>query len=367
MALTEAQTQAIIGQYYQTDPTLIRRYASLTGTPGVVTGRLGTPPPPRATAAAAGAPSAAAMPTDLWGWAQEQTNLGQQLLQRQQQQQQSLFGQYTAASQAQEPLQAAYGRLGTEAGVPELEKTIGGFKTNIADVQNRLNQLESNINERIKGQDVSEAQRQRIIGYEEAPLTKQLGELGTAMAPYTEQLSGAQSKIATQLGLISADQQKALQPLIMQIDSLSNRFSREITMYTSQKETTLTAIMDKLTRDRQLADQEWQQAQQLATEEREWARTKEQIAMEQANKIQLLGVEASYRAPSESQTKTTATYNLRDDIAKGIQGILQGGSRPWATESLISQLAAAYPEFSYEDIQNEVYAFRKPLESQYKF
>ena len=244
-----------------------------------------TPKPATATTA----PTASA-PTDIYSWAQEQTDLGQQILKSQEKERQALFGQYTAASQAQEPLQAAYTRLGTEAGVPELEKTIGGFKTNIADVQNRLNQLESNINERIKGQDVSEAQRQRIIGYEATPLTKQLGELGTAMAPYTEQLSGAQSKIATQLGLISQDQQKALQPLIMQIDSISDRFAREITMYNAQKETTLTALMDKLTRERQLADREWQQAQDLAAEERKWAQTKEQLALEFSYDAKLKGM-----------------------------------------------------------------------------
>lgn len=291
-------------------------------------------------------PATAAAPTDLWSWAREQTNLGQQLLKSQEQQQAGLFGQYTATSQAQEPLQAAYGRLGTEAGVPELEKTIGGFKTNIADVQNRLNQLEGNINERIKGQDVSEAQRQRILGYEATPLTKQLGELGTAMAPYTEQLSGAQSKIATQLGLISADQQKALQPLIMQIDSTSDRFAREITMYTSQKETTLTALMDKLTRDRQLADREWQQAQDLATEERAWSKTKEQLALQFSYDAKLKGMTSGDSSPSESDIQREAQGRIVSEITNRMNA---GGNMDPSSggKTFFSQLYAKYSPYGY--------------------
>jgi len=294
-------------------------------------------------------PAEEPMPTDPLGFAQWSARQDQNLLRSQQQQIESGIGQYRAASQAQEPLQAAYTRLGTEAGVPEIEKTIGGYKTQIATIQNQLNALEANINERTRGQGMTEAQRQRLIAHERQPLTEQLGQVSTAMAPEVEQLSAAQSKIATQLGLISQDQQKALQPLIMQIDTMSDRFSREINMYTSEKQTTLTALMDKLTRDRQLADREWQQAQDLAAEERKWAQTKEQLALQFSYDAKLKGMTSG----EDTVTKPDAEKSLRNEMANYIAAGGNMDPNSGGANAFRAWLAKYAPYgFSSQDIKN---------------
>lgn len=285
----------------------------------------------------------------LTSFAKEQSAGLQSLIAGQTAQQENLFGQYKATSAAQEPLSAAYTRLGTEAGIPELSKTIGGFKTQIANVQNMINQLNDNITERTKGTFTSEAQRQRQVAAEQDPLTKQLSSFGIAMQPYTEQLSAAQQGIATKLGLISADQQKQLQPLIMQIDTLSDRFSREITGYTTASTNEFNALIAKIQRQQQLTDQETARANDLADQERAWERTKDQMAMEYSYSAKLKGISSGDNQPSESDIQRKAQGSLTSEIQNRINArqnmdpgdVTQGGKK------FFSDLYAKYSPYGY--------------------
>ena len=284
----------------------------------------GSAPAPAAPAA----PAASTGGGDLVGWAEEQRKASEALLQKQQAEQESLFKQYQQAVAGQEPMEAAYTRLGQEAGVPQLQAQMQAFTEQMANIQKMISDLDTNVTERTKGTFTTEAQRQRQVAAEQVPLTKSLRDIGIAEAPVAQALSSAQQNIATRLGLISEDQKKQLQPLIMQIDSLSDRFSREINMYNSEKETTLTALLDKLQRQRQLDDREWEQAQQLAAEERQWARDKEKIAMEYTNQVKLTQLEQS------AKTKTPGDM-LDDLVTSGQKTIasatdMNSAGRAWA-------------------------------------
>jgi hypothetical protein len=252
----------------------------------------------------------------LESFIQEQGTGINNLLASQRAESNALYGKYEAATKAQEPLQAAYTRLGTEAGVPELSKTISGFKTQIAGVQNMINQLNDNITQRTQGTFTNEAQRQRQVAAEQAPLTKQLGEFGLAMTPFTEQMSAAQQSIATQLGLVSADQQKELQPLVMQIDSLSDRFAREMTGYTQSKTLEFNALLAKVQHGWDLEIKEQERANQLADEESAWERTKQQMALQY-----------SYDVKKSNATSTPSTGDVENSLRSEMASYMsQGGN-----------------------------------------
>jgi hypothetical protein len=96
-------------------------------------------------------------------------------------------------------LMSSYTGMQEKAGIPGLQSTVQGYETQISNVQNLLNQLEGNINERTKGTMTTEAQRQRMLASEQTPLRNQLGVLGQALAPAEQALSTAQSTVKDQL------------------------------------------------------------------------------------------------------------------------------------------------------------------------
>lgn len=192
------------------------------------------------------------------------------LLARQNAEQQGLFGQYSAAIAGQEKLPDLYTRLQGELGIPALSEQTQNYKNEIYRTQALLDKLPDDVTSRTQGTYTTEAQRDRIIAAEGDPLRTSIGRLGTGLQPFADMLTGAQGQLSTLLPLYEQQQQKDLSPLELQINSVSERFAREITGFTDSKQTQLDAILDKLNRDRTLSDREWQAAQDLAKEERDY-------------------------------------------------------------------------------------------------
>lgn len=243
----------------------------------------GSPAPAAAPAPAPTSAGVFAPPSDnsdLTNFAATQKSEMQKMLDRQKAEQDALFNQYKEKIGGQERSVDAYKRLRTEMGLPDLEGQMQVYKDQIYGVKDLIDRLEEDVNARTSGTFTNESQRRRQIAYEETPLNNQLARLGTGMAPIAERLNSASSEVGTLLNLQSADQSKELKPYELEISAVSDRFAREMTGFTTSKQTELDALMDKISRGRELADREWQLAQTLAAEEREWARTKEKIALE---------------------------------------------------------------------------------------
>lgn len=198
----------------------------------------------------------------------------QALIDRQNSEQQGLFSQYSNKIGGQEALPALYSRLQGEAGIPGLSQAAQGFKNEIYRVKDRLDRLGEDVTARTTGYNVSDAQRRRLEASEADPLTTNLARLGTGLAPVADMLTSAQSGVQNQLGLYAEQQNRELKPLEMQINSLSDRFAREITGFQQSHEDTLTNLLTKLQREQQLSDREWAAAQELAKEERDYTRQK---------------------------------------------------------------------------------------------
>lgn len=196
------------------------------------------------------------------------------LLSGQKAEQEGLFGQYQSAIEGQEKLPALYSRLQNEAGIPGLNTALQGYKDQIYRVKDLLDHLDEDVTSRNLGTYTTEAMRRRILASEGEDLRTQLGRIGTGMEPVVDLLTGANNQVATMLGLTTQQMDKDLQPLMLRINSISDRFAREITGFTQSREMELTGILQKLERDNYLADREWELAQQLAKEERDFSRQK---------------------------------------------------------------------------------------------
>lgn len=203
-----------------------------------------------------------------------QTKQFNTLLGKQKAEQQGLFGQYSTTSAGQEKLPALYERLNTEMGIPELNKQAQVFKDQIYSTKDLLDRLNDDIQSRNSGTMTTESQYRRQIAAESQPLQTTLSRLGTGLQPVSDLIQSGQQQLSTVLPLYMQQQEKELKPVEMQINALGDRFSREITGFTTNKQNELTTLMDKIQRQRELSDREWQRAQDLAKEEREFARQK---------------------------------------------------------------------------------------------
>jgi hypothetical protein len=196
------------------------------------------------------------------------------LIARQNAEQEGLFGNYETIRKNQEALPALYSRLQNEAGIPGLSEAAQGFKNEIYKVKDRLDRLSEDVTARTSGTLTTEAQRSRLETAEAAPLETNLSRLGTGLAPISDMLTSANQSVSTQMELQADQQERELEPIKLRINAISDKFAREITGFTANRELELTGILDKLERDRELSDREWELAQTLAAEERDFSRQK---------------------------------------------------------------------------------------------
>lgn len=200
------------------------------------------------------------------------------LLGRQKDEQQGLFGQYQQRVSAQPTLTSVFTRAQQERGLPQLQGAVNLFQGQISDVKGLLDRLGENTQARTAGTNANQAYLDRLRASEGGQLNTQLGRLGAGLEPVVNAYDLASRDVGQLLDVTQKDQARELSPLELQINSLSDRFAREITGFTKNKEDELTTLMDKIQRDRELSDREWQRAQQLALEERELQRQRSYLA-----------------------------------------------------------------------------------------
>lgn len=213
------------------------------------------------------------------------------LLGRQKDEQQGLFGQYQQRVSAQPTLTSVFQRAQQDRGLPQLQGAINLFQGQVSDVKGLLDRLGENTQARTSGTNANQAYLDRLRASEGGALNTQLGRLGAGLEPVVGAYDLASRDVGQLLDVTQKDQAKELSPIELQINSLSDRFAREITGYTKSKEDELTTLMDKIQRDRELNDRDWQRAQELAKEEREYARQRSLVAQQSASTNTFLGTQ----------------------------------------------------------------------------
>lgn len=276
------------------------------------------------TPTATPAPSAPAS-NPIIDFANKQKTDYQTMLDKQNAEQQSLFNNYDTIRKNQEALPALYSRLQTEAGIPGLSQASQAFKDQIYSVKDKLDRLNEDVVARTTGTLTTDAQRRRLQTAEADPLNTELSRLGNGLAPIADMLTSANNSVSTRMGLETAQQDRQLETIKMQIGAISDKFAREITGFTTTRETELSGILDKLQRDRALSDRDWQLAQTIAAEERAFAKQKSLAATQLASSI------------STSSTPTTSTTSTSTTPAVNYSSYISGGNTIPLNPNTLSQ------------------------------
>lgn len=231
----------------------------------------------------------------------------QTLLGGQNQRQDQLFGELQRRTSAQPKLTDVLSQAQQERGVGGLQESINLFQGQVGNVKGLLDRLDENTQSRTQGTQANQAFLDRLRASEGGELNTQLGRLGAGLEPVVGAFDLASRDIGQLLDVTQADQARQLRPLETQINALGDRFSREITGFTQARESELDTLMDKLNRERQLADREWQRAQQLAAQEREFQRNR-QLQSEQAAFLNPPQEQSQISAEDQALAENDAAY-----------------------------------------------------------
>ena len=219
------------------------------------------------------------------------------------------------------------------AGVGNAQNTVQGLRTSIDNTTKLLNQVAPSVMGRTQGSLVTNAQATRQIGNEQAPISKNLSELGSQYTEAGQNLNTLKSQAAqeAQLGYQSQqDKQSYLQNLYN-------------TMYTKEQNAA------------QAANTLSQQAEAKRQYEQNFAETQRQNAISQANKV------AATPKAGSAAAKTEAISNLHSDITANVADFRNKPDQ-WTEKTLIPELTKAYPELSQKEIIDAVYQLRKQYE-----
>jgi len=178
-----------------------------------------------------------------------------------------------------------YGELEEEAGLPELRATSKTLSKEIADIEDYIDMIEPDITARTRESLVTEAQRRGMVSAGKEPFLEKLTKLGTALGRVQGGISEATQGIGTKTSLALQGQEQELEPYKLQYQTMVERNSRLLTGFTADRQTQLDILMDKLQRQRQLDDREWELANTLASEEREYMKSLQQTAASAGYKV----------------------------------------------------------------------------------
>ena len=230
------------------------------------------------------------------------------MLANQKAEQTGLFDQFDAIRGGQESLMSVYNRANEENGINDIKNTIGTYNTQISSVKGLLDSLDEDITSRTRGSFTTDAQRNRMVAAEGGQLRTELGRLGSGLDPFISAWSMGNQAVGDIVNLTSQDQERQVEGVKMRLDSLPERFAREMSGFNTNKENELATIMDKLKRDQTLATAEWERLSQLEAEARDYERQKNLMA---------------YQATLDRQTQSSAN-SWANDLVTALTGRAAG-------------------------------------------
>lgn len=183
------------------------------------------------------------------------------------------LNELVAQMRAQEKPLDIYGRLETEAGLPQLRLASTTLSKEIANLEDVLEGIEPDVAARTRESLVTEAQRRGLVQAGREPFLEKLGKFGTALGRVSGRIGEAERGIATKTELGLRGQEMELEPLKLRFTVMVDRNARLLTGFTEDRQTQLDILWDKLRRTRQLSDQEWELANTLGSEERNYKMT----------------------------------------------------------------------------------------------
>lgn len=180
------------------------------------------------------------------------------------------FSNYLKAAQSQESPLTIYDTLAQRAGIPQLRTTASNIQTQIYDLEDALGKVKNQVASDTQNSLVTQSQRERLGTERRTPLLEQYNPLVTALGRIQGSISDATSDIGTRTGLAMQGQQMQLEPYKMQINMLADRSARIMSGFTADREMSYQIYMDKIQAGQRLSELEWQEAAELAREQRQY-------------------------------------------------------------------------------------------------
>jgi hypothetical protein len=171
-----------------------------------------------------------------------------------------------------------YTGLEEASGLPAMRTGAVSLAKAIADIEATLETVEPDVAARSRESLMTEAQRRGVVTQRKEPLLTSLGKTTTGLGNLKELISLTGTDVGTKANLFLQGQEMQLEPQKMKYTALVDRNARLLTGFTSDKETKLQILMDKLNRQQTLDDQEWQLANTLTQSATEYHRQLEEAA-----------------------------------------------------------------------------------------
>ncbi len=198
------------------------------------------------------------------------------------------FNDYVMASRGQEKPLDVYGRLENEAGIPRLRMAASTLSGQVNDLEDTIRNIEPTINATTKNSLVTEGQRGMMVTEGKRLPQERLGMIGTALGRTMQGIDMATGDINNKVGLTMQGQQQELDPYKVRMNMMSERASRMMTGFTSDRQTRLDILLQKASSQERLNNQEMQEAATLAQMEKKYELQKKemdyQYEMENKNK-----------------------------------------------------------------------------------
>lgn len=244
------------------------------------------------------------------------------------------FNDLVMAMRARKSPLDVYSELETASGLPAYKQSAVSLSKEINNLEDTLDTVEPDVAARSRESLVTEAQRRGIVTQRKEPLLEKLGKFTTGLGRLKELISLTGQDIGTKANLYMQGVEQNLEPVKMKYTALVDRNARLITGFTSDKETKLSILMDKLNRQRELSDQEWQLANTLKADETSYTRQLQKAAADAGYKVsgaesndELLGIIGTQAAKAIAKQGAGAgvTTAQKQEYAKQVASDARAG------------------------------------------
>lgn len=181
----------------------------------------------------------------------------------------------TARSQAR-PLDV-FTQLEEAAQLPQMRKAAESLRGQVFNLEDALKGVKKNVAARSTQSIVTNAQQAGMVEAESAPLREDLGTIGTALGRVESGIQSAGSDVATKTGLVLQGNQQELDVFKTQMQAYADRAARLMTGFTSDQQSELNILLEKVHRQQSLTDQETARAFELSKMEKNYEMEKSNL------------------------------------------------------------------------------------------
>ena len=195
------------------------------------------------------------------------------------------FSDLVMAMKARKSPLDVYTGLEEASGLPAMRTGAISLTKAISDIEDTLETVEPDVAARSRESLVTEAQRRGIVTQRKEPLLENMGKLTTGLGRLKELIGLTGQDVGTKANLYAQGEEQKIEVQKLQYTTLVDRNARLLSGFTSDKETKLQILRDKLQRQQQLSDMEWNLTNTLTADEKSYTRQLQKAAADAGYKV----------------------------------------------------------------------------------